>query len=256
MVRYGKEEPHPGLEEFLSSQRTRASLGREVPAEFAHRQYASLRCDACHTRDGSEPLRDKYAAEVGHLTPPAPAASEEKPAIKTGAPPLNHLGLKLRPEWRTRLFAGEIKPKVRTWLPARMPAFPSRAAELSTGFSHGAGLPATTTPVEALDPEKVRIGEAMTGLEGGLACGTCHGIGDKPPIAVFEGEGPNLRDAGARLSSEYFLLWMTDPPRAWPGTIMPKYATEGKTPLTQHYDGDAHKQFEAIYEYLRALAEQ
>jgi hypothetical protein len=34
---------------------------------------------------------------------------------------------------------------------------------------------------------------------------------------------------------------------------MPKYATDGMTPLTQHYDGDAAKQFDAIYQYLRSL---
>ena len=48
-------------------------------------------------------------------------------------------------------------------------------------------------------------------------------------------------------------LWMADPQRLWPGSIMPKYATEGLTPLTQFYEGDAEKQFEAIYQYLRSI---
>jgi hypothetical protein len=47
---------------------------------------------------------------------------------------------------------------------------------------------------------------------------------------------------------------MNDPPRAWPGTIMPKYALDGQTPLTQYYEGDARKQFDAVYEYLRSLS--
>jgi hypothetical protein len=253
---FGTGELHPGIEAFLKSKQARASLSRAVPTEFAHRQYANLRCNACHSRNGNETLREQYVAEVEHLAPPTPEASEEKPAIKTGPPPLNHLGLKLRPEWRERLFTGGIDPKVRKWLPARMPAYPSRAGNLSTGFSHAVGLPATSPALPDRDPEQLRIGEAMTGIQGGLACRTCHGIGDKPPIAVFEGEGPNFRDSGARLTREYFLLWMNDPARAWPGTIMPKYAVGGKTPLTQHYDGDAHKQFEAIYEYLRTLSEK
>jgi len=37
---------------------------------------------------------------------------------------------------------------------------------------------------------------------------------------------------------------------------MPKYALDGKTPLTQFYDGDAHKQFEAVYQYLQSLSRQ
>jgi mono/diheme cytochrome c family protein len=253
---FGAGKSHPGIEAFLGNQTAQASLGRSVPAEFAHRQFASLRCNACHSQNGSEPLREKFAAEVEHLKPPAPPVDEEKPAIETGPPPLNHLGLKLRPEWRERLFAGEIDPKVRKWLPARMPAYPSRAGNLSAGFSHVAGLTASSPPDPALDPDKVRSGEAMIGVQNGLGCVTCHGVGDKPAIAVFEGEGPNFEDSGARLRREYFQLWMNDPARAWPGTIMPKYAVDGRTPLTQHYDGDSRLQFEAIYEYLRSLSEK
>jgi hypothetical protein len=34
---------------------------------------------------------------------------------------------------------------------------------------------------------------------------------------------------------------------------MPKYTTDGKSPLTQHFDGDARKQFDALWEYLHTL---
>ncbi len=254
-VTYSLNDEERAVWDFLKDETAHASLTRSVPAEFAHRQRAALRCNACHAEDGEESLREKYASEVEHLKPPEPPAEEEKPAIKTGPPPLNHLGLKLRPEWRTKLFAGRIDPKVRKWMAARMPAFPTRAAPLSAGFSHAAGLPAVTPKPAALDPARVEVGEALASVEGGLACGTCHGIGEKPAIAVFEGEGPNFRDAGARLRREFFHLWMTDPPRLWPGTIMPKYAIEGKTPLTQHYEGDATRQFDAIYDYLRSVSE-
>ena len=247
-------EEKAALSGFLLQKSNNESLARWVPAEFAERQYHSLRCHSCHERDGEEPLRKKFAEEVSHLKPIEPPANEEKPAILAGPPPLNHLGMKLRPEWRERLFAGQIRPKVRKWLPARMPAFPARAHHLSIGFSHAAGFSAEESKRGALDPAKVRIGAAMTGVEGGLSCGTCHGIADKPAIAIFEGEGPNLREAGARLTRDYFHLWMNDPPRAWPGTIMPKYALDGQTPLTQYYEGDARKQFEAVYEYLRSLS--
>jgi mono/diheme cytochrome c family protein len=226
-----------------------------VPAEFAAHQFTNLRCAACHQRDDQPAYRERFAAEVEHLKPPEPPADDEKPGAHAAEiPRLDHLGLKLRPEWRTSLFKGEITPKTRHWLPARMPAFPSRAAELSTGISHAAGLPATSPAAEAVDPDQVKVGAELTGLTG-LSCGACHAIGDKPAFAVFEGEGTNFRDAGARLRAEYFHLWMNDPQRQWPGTIMPKYATDGQTPLTQHYDGDAAKQFEAIRHYLQSLSE-
>ena len=249
-------EEKDAMNAFLRGQAGRGSLARHVPAEFAERQYLGLRCNACHSRDSEESLRERFADEVDHLKPPEKDLNEEKPALVAGPPPLHHLGLKLRPEWREQLLAGRVSPKVRPWMPARMPAFPSRSRALSAGFSHAAGLSAVPDRPFVPDPAETKIGEAMIAVEGGLACGTCHGIADKRPIAVFEGEGPNLRDAGARLTREYFHLWMNDPPRVWPGTIMPKYALDGKTPLSQHYDGDAHKQFEAVYHYLRSLSQK
>jgi len=256
-VDYNLSEDEKGdLGRFLGEKLHEESLGRFVPAEFAGRQYHALRCNACHARDGEESLRERFAGEVAHLLQPDPAGDEEKPGGLSGPPPLDHLGMKLRMDWRTKLFAGEIHPKIRRWLPARMPAFPARAGDLSLGFSHAVGRSGLDSGPSDLDLEKIRIGESMTGVAGGLSCGTCHGIADKPPIAVFEGEGPNLRVAGARLTRDYFHLWMNDPPRAWPGTIMPKYALDGQTPLTQYYEGDARKQFEAVYEYLRSLSEK
>jgi hypothetical protein len=45
------------------------------------------------------------------------------------------------------------------------------------------------------------------------------------------------------------------PQRIDPETKMPKFADEtGKTPLTDFFDGDASKQFDAIWQYLQTLA--
>ena len=225
----------------------------KVPAEFAQHQFDALRCAACHDRNGQQSYRKEFQQEIVRLKPPAPPVDDEKPGAHKGLiPPLDHLGFKLRPEWRARLFSGEIRPKTRHWLKARMPAFASRAADLSKGFSHAAGLPHQSAKPTPLDPEKIKTGATLTGITG-FSCGACHAVKEKPAFAVFEGEGPNFQDAGARLRSEYFHLWMNAPMRQWPGTIMPAYASEGRTPLTQHYEGEAAKQFEAIYQYLFSL---
>ncbi|MFP6873758.1 MAG: hypothetical protein VCA55_09645 [Verrucomicrobiales bacterium] len=224
-----------------------------IPAEFAQQQFITLRCAACHDRDGQQAYREIFQVEISHLKPPDPPVDDEKPGAHKGTiPHLNHLGSKLRPEWSTRLFAGQIQPKTRHWLKARMPAFASRAGDLASGFSHAAGLPEKSPAFPAADPEKIKTGADLAGITG-FSCGACHAVNDKPAFAVFEGEGPNLKDAGARLRNEYFHLWMNSPMRQWPGTIMPAYAAEGKTPLAQHYEGDAKKQFEAIYQYLISL---
>ena len=242
------------LRVFLTAESGQDSLAQFIPAEYAERQYQELRCNACHTRDGEDSLRSNFLEEVAGLGATSEELNEAKPAGLTGPPPLDHLGFKLQLDWRTRLFAGEIRPKVRRWLPDRMPAFHSRSSDLALGFSHAAGRSGIDREPMVLDSETIGVGRAMTGVEAGLSCGACHGIGDKAAIAVFEGEGPNLRASGERLTSEYFHLWMNDPPRVWPGTIMPKYALDGKTPLTQYYDGDSRKQFEAILRYLRSLS--
>ena len=239
---------------FCTAESGEDSLAQFIPAEYAERQYQELRCNACHKRDGEDSLRDNFLEEVARLGASGEKVNEEKPAGLAGPPPLDHLGFKLELDWRTRLFAGEIQPKVRRWLPDRMPAFHSRSSNLALGFSHAAGRSGLDRSPKVLDNEKVGVGRAMTGVEAGLSCGACHGIGDKAAIAVFEGEGPNLRASGERLTPDYFHLWMNDPPRVWPGTIMPKYALDGKTPLTQYYDGDSRKQFEAILQYLRSLS--
>ncbi len=224
-----------------------------IPAEFAQQQFITLRCAACHNRDGKQSYRETFQAEISHLKPPDPPVNDEKPAAhKDTIPHLNHLGSKLRPEWRTRLLAGQIQPKTRHWLKARMPAFTNRATDLAIGFSHVAGLPHTSPIFPPAEPEKIKTGAALTAITG-FSCGACHAVNDKPAFAVFEGEGPNFKDAGSRLRSEYFHLWMNAPMRLWPGTIMPSYAAEGTTPLTQHYEGNAKKQFEAIYQYLISL---
>ena len=236
-----------------------AALGvprpQPVPTETAAHLFSELRCAACHQRDGEPAYRELFAGEAAHLKPPEPPADDEKPAAHNAEiPHLDHLGFKLRPERRTQLFLGKIDPKTRHWLKARMPAYPNRATELSAAFSQASGLPATEPEFGDPDPAMIKTGAELTGMTG-LSCGACHAIGDKPAFAVFEAEGPNFRDSGARLRSEYFHLWMNDPLRQWPGTIMPKYASDGLTPLTQHYEGDARKQFEAISQYLRSLKE-
>jgi len=249
-IKYLLTEPE---QEAITAALNSAAKPHHIPAEFAQQQFIALRCAACHERDGKQAYRETFQAEISHLRPPEPPANDEKPGThKETIPHLNHLGFKLRPEWLSRLLAGQVKPKTRHWLKARMPAFASRAADMAIGFSHAAGLPHTSPAFPPAEPEKIKTGATLAGITG-FSCGACHAVNDKPAFAVFEGEGPNFKDTGPRLRSEYFHLWMNAPMRQWPGTIMPSYAAEGRTPLTQHYEGDAKKQFEAIYQYLLSL---
>jgi hypothetical protein len=48
----------------------------------------------------------------------------------------------------------------------------------------------------------------------------------------------------------YFHRWMLNPPRIWPGTVMPRYFSGAKGPFP-FYDGSIDQQLRAFWEYFR-----
>ncbi len=196
------------------------SLNRFVPHEYATRTISRLRCMKCHGGDAA-------------------------------LPDISLAGEKLRDDWLTGLFHGEVF-RVRPYLEARMPAFPSRAENLALGIAHRAGV---STGMELIAPDKPLADEGakIAGLTG-YACSTCHAVGSQGAIQAFEGQGPNLQLAGERLREGYYHSWMHWPQRFVPTTIMPKYTSDKKTALNPSYfEGDADLQFEALWEWMKTL---
>ena len=71
-------------------------------------------------------------------------------------------------------------------------------------------------------------------------------------MQVFESQGVNFAYTGARAQKSYFHRWVRNPLRIDPATKMPVYFdAEGKSPLADYYNGDAEKQIEAIWQYIR-----
>jgi cytochrome c551/c552 len=204
-----------------------ASLSRHAPLEFATRETRSLNCTACH---GQIDL----------------------------VPSLDVLGGKLKPEWAKDFIAGfpfkvraDIHPKGELWVEARMPAFRSRAALLAEAMAMQQGYPPTTTAEGVIDEEAAKIGHKMIGKDNGLSCISCHAVNDLPALEVFESEGINLGLTSARLVKPYFFRWMRSPLAVDPTTKMPAYFEDGRSALTDYYDGDAEKQINALYQYIR-----
>jgi mono/diheme cytochrome c family protein len=199
----------------------RESLARDVPAEFAERQTRNLHCAECH---------GKFE----------------------GFPPMDILGGKLKPEWMKAFIAGEVSDKPRPWIGARMPAFPGYAERLATGLAALHGFPAHTPGEPPVDSEAARIGRTLISVNGGFFCVSCHAVGSVAAMQVFESNGLNLARTGARLQKSYYRRWVRNPQRIDRATKMPIYFdAEGKSPLTDFYDGDAEKQIEAIWQYIR-----
>ena len=206
-----------------------SSLKRHVPAEFAERHKHQLRCISCH----------------------GPAE---------GFPSFDVLGGKLQPEWAHRFIAGEISykpreerhPKGEPWLEARMPAFPAYASLMANGMAESHGYSSSTPNLPPVDQDLAEMGRKLVGKAGGFSCISCHGVGAMAAMEVFESEGINLAHSGNRIRKEYYRRWMKQPMAVDPSTKMPAYFDEeGKSPLAEILDGDASKQLDAVWEYLR-----
>jgi mono/diheme cytochrome c family protein len=260
----------------------RSSLTRDNLAEFAERQVTELRCVACHNRDTQVDVWDRLVKETeslakGDVTDPesagaAPPGTNQPPKIDprlggpkissgepnpgTGdqsRPPLTWVGEKLYPEWMATFIAGKIDYKPRAWMLARMPAFPARAEGLARGLALQHGYPIASPPPKEPDPELAKTGKQLIGRNGGFSCIQCHGIANIGPISPFEAPSINFKHTAERIQGEYYDRWMRNPIRLWPTTKMPAFAdAEGKTSLRDVLEGDAGKQFDAIWNYLLA----
>ncbi|MEM1442036.1 MAG: DUF6797 domain-containing protein [Verrucomicrobiota bacterium] len=196
------------------------SLNRFVPHEYATRTMKKLSCYECHSGENT-------------------------------LPDIAQAGEKLRDEWLTGLFHGDVL-QIRPYQDARMPAFESRADNLALGMAHAAGV---TTGVGMGEPDLTLLeeGTKVAGLTG-YACTTCHAAGSVGALQAFEGQGPNLQLAAERLREDYYEAWMHWPQRFVPTTIMPKYTADKTTALNpMFYEGDARKQFQAVWEWMKTL---
>ena len=102
----------------------------------------------------------------------------------------------------------------------------------------------------------VETGRQLT-LKENLDCRQCHAIGDLEPMGDEKTKlapGTNFAHIRERLTHDYYLRFTLDPPRWDVSNRMPKLAADGRTTkVTTFYDGDAEKQFEAIWHYLQTV---
>jgi mono/diheme cytochrome c family protein len=249
-------DQHAALAAFLLTDRQ--SLKQRCAPEFADRQMATMRCTACHSRDGNESLLaqslDAESAALHQKYPNPPVTEHDLLAADQRPPLLTWTGEKLRPQWMTQFIAGQISYKPRYYLRARMPAFAARAELLATGIAEDHGCPPTLPPIEKSDAPQAEIGRQLCGKvpNQGFSCVQCHAVADLPPFAAFEAPSINFKYAAERLGHDYYNRWIHDPQRIDPNTKMPRFDDgEGKTGLPT-FDNDSQKQFDAIWQYLLA----
>ncbi|MBX3443614.1 MAG: ThuA domain-containing protein [Planctomyces sp.] len=241
-----KSPRHPLTHEQRSALRE-AVLRAGGPPSLADESLAlmtSLRCSACHDRDGRRSPRMEIIAEEGDggLSP------EQLPA-------LTWTGDRLKPEWTEAFLAGRVDEKPRAWLKARMPAFPAYARTLALGMAAQHGHDGHEAVEElAADASRLDAGRELLNSTG-LDCRQCHGVGRLPPTGdrqTLLAPGINFASVRERMRPEFYHRWMLDPPRYDLNTRMPKLAIDGRTTkVTRIYEGDARRQFDAIWEFLQ-----
>ena len=238
--------PHPALDaedrEALQvfAQQGFNSLQRRSSIEFASRQIQLMNCQACHQIDGKGDKWSEHAGEVAHLLEEA-----ETHPFGNNRPALTWVGEQLQPEWLENVLAGTLEHPARPWLDSRMPAVGAKPSMFARGLmaAHGYG---TDFELIEPDPDLIRHGRALSVGIGYLGCDACHHGGEAGGMPA-----PHLNLLAERLRPEFYHWMLQSPRRIDPQTAMPEYVNpEGLTWQRERFDGDANKQFEAIWHYL------
>ncbi|MBC7979656.1 MAG: c-type cytochrome [Armatimonadetes bacterium] len=224
------------------------SLKKDSSAEFAKRQIESKRCLACHSMDDQQSLLNSLHDSTAGLAAHVPALQQR---VDQTRPQLTFIGEMLYTSYIESMLAGTAKPRPRPWLGTRMPAFRAHAKPLAEGLSMLHGVAPSGPAKVDVTAGLVEIGKSLVGAQG-FACTTCHGIGDQQPTAAFEVGAVNFQLTPLRLREDYYYRWMDHPSAVVPGNKMPKYAEGNRSQRGDVLNGDAGKQYEAIWHYLHA----
>ncbi len=223
-----------------------APLTRHVAAESTAAKLESLRCTACHAVDGKPSRLDSAHLETQGLVAHVQGETEK---VAQTRPHLTFVGEMLHASYLEAILNGTVANRPRPWLDMRMPAFRAHAGDLATGLARLHGVEPGKPDAPAPDAALAEIGRKLSGNEG-FGCTTCHGVGAAKPTAAFEVAGINFALAHERLRKEWFIRWMDNPSSVTPGSKMPRYSEDGQSQRPE-LDGDAAKQFDAIWNYLQ-----
>ncbi len=224
------------------------SLKKTTSAEFASRQIDAKRCTSCHMMDDVPPLLNSVHGSTAGLAEHVEGLDER---VDQTRPQLTFIGEMLYASYIEKILAGTAEPRPRPWLGTRMPAFRAYAKPMAEGLSRLHGF-SPSTPVEIeTDAALVEIGKSLVGTDG-FGCTTCHGIGEMEATAAFEVGAVNFSLVPERLREGYYHRWMHNPPGVVPGNKMPKYSEGNESQRQDILEGDADKQYEAIWHWLHA----
>ena len=199
----------------------------------------SLNCYACHVRDGLGGAEsDRNQLFISSI----PEMGDEGRL----PPPLNGVGDKLREDWIKKVVSdgGKNRPYMKTYMPGFGEQNAGHLAAIFAGID--ARNEANITNTDDPDHRRVALGRQLVGAKG-LACVSCHTFGKFPSTGI---QAIALDTMASRIREDWFHRYMLDPQQYRPGTRMPTGYPEGKSTVTDVYDGDPPRQLAAMWAYL------
>ena len=142
---------------------------------------------------------------------------------------------------------------IRPYLKTKMPGFGSETAETLAALFERVDR---AEPREFTDEPKERkarqaqrdAGRKLVGTDG-MGCVTCHTFAGQKVGAM--GAVDVAESTTQRLRREWFYRYMLDPPAFRPDTLMPSFFPNGGSSRPDLLDGDAERQLDALWAYLR-----
>jgi mono/diheme cytochrome c family protein len=207
-----------------------------------HLTMAALNCYACHERGklgGPEINRDS------HFQTQIPEMGLEGRL----PPPLDGVGDKLNDTYMVKLLnhGADLRPYMLT----RMPGY---QYEPLRGFHESLNRLDRSTEVTELtladrsEPhEAIVAGGRQAVGNRGLACIKCHSFGGDNGGGIGAIDMLKMND---RLRPDWFHRYLQNPTQYRPGTRMPNSFVDGRSALTDLYDGDPTLQIDSMWQYL------
>ncbi|MCH1497414.1 MAG: c-type cytochrome [Rubripirellula sp.] len=227
-------------EQILAMKEAIRRLGEALSVdEEIHWSLRSLRCTACHDRDGvggAHPSLDVYFQTTNQNLGPQGRLP----------PSLDSVGSKLNPKWlRQVLVEGRA---VRPYMLTRMPVFGLGNVEGLLEHFYEADQPMPHDFVQLPDTKENR--DAMTEMIGrnGLNCIACH---------TFQNRGADtmpaldLTEMAERLQPGWFYQYMLSPQSIRPNTVMPSFWPGGRVIRRDLMDGTTPTQITGVWNYLQ-----
>ena len=199
---------------------------------------ATLRCYACHQRDGIggvDPALDPFFTTTDfHL-----GQQGRLPPHLTG------VGDKLRPEWlRQVLVSGR---SVRPYMHTRMPRFGIPQVEPLVALLTAADDQPDREVPRSDDEKTLReAGHQLAGVKG-LNCIACHTFQRKQSATM---SALDLTEMAERLQRDWCVDYLLAPQSQTPRTVMPSFWPGGRAVRQHVLDGNTQRQLEALWTYL------